>query len=112
MALFAVYSDGSMMEVNTSKKKTVNNKGKTVNNERMIINILGEAVVTGQFVGLDFIKKDGSLRTMTAKVDARALDRLDRDLITVFDVKKGGYRSFDINSLLYISHRGKLTAAF
>lgn len=82
------------------------------NNERMIIKILGEAVATGQFIGLDFIKKDGSLRTMTAKVDSRALDRLDRDLITVFDVRVGGYRSFDINSLLYVSHNNKLTSAF
>lgn len=106
MAMFEVYSDGSMREVNTSKENTVRN------NERMIIKILGDAAVTGQFIGLDFIKKDGSLRTMTAKVDERALDRLDKDLITVFDVRAGGYRSFNINSLLYVSHNHRLTAAF
>jgi hypothetical protein len=80
--------------------------------EQMIIKILGEAAVTGRFVSVDFVKRDGSLRTLVAKVDSRALDRLDKDLITVFDVRNGGYRSFNVNSVLYITHDGRMTAAF
>ena len=83
-----------------------------IRSEQMIIKILGEAVTTGQFIGVDFVKKDGSLRTLVAKVDSRALDRLDKDLITVFDVRAGGYRSFNINSVLYVTHNGRLTSAF
>lgn len=83
-----------------------------MNSERMIIRILGEAVVSGRFISVDFVKMDGSLRTLVCKVDAHALDRLDRDIVTVFDVRKGGYRSFNINSVLYLSHNGRLTAAF
>jgi len=83
-----------------------------MNSERMIIRILGEAVVSGRFISVDFVKMNGELRTMVCKVDSRALDRLDKDIVTVFDVQKGGYRSFNINSVIYLSHDGRLTAAF
>ena len=83
-----------------------------MNSERMIIRILGEAVVSGRFISVDFVKMNGELRTLVCKVDSRALDRLDKDIVTVFDVRKGGYRSFNINSVIYLSHDGRLTAAF
>ena len=83
-----------------------------MNSERMIIRILGEAVVSGRFISVDFVKMNGELRTLVCKVDSRALDRLDKDIVTVFDVQKGGYRSFNINSVIYLSHDGRLTAAF
>jgi len=83
-----------------------------MNSERNIIKVLGEAVATGRFISVDFVKMNGELRTLVCKVDSRALDRLDKDIITVFDVRKGGYRSFNINSVLYLSHDGRFTAGF
>lgn len=80
--------------------------------EQMIIKILGEARATGKFISVDFVKADGSLRTLVCKVGPDALNRLDRDIITVFDVQNGGYRSFNINSVLYVTHDNQLTAAF
>lgn len=83
-----------------------------MSSEKAIIRILGEAVVSGRFISVDFVKMNGELRTLVCKVDSRALDRLDKDIVTVFDVQKGGYRSFNINSVIYLSHDGRLTAAF
>jgi hypothetical protein len=79
--------------------------------ERSIINILGEAAATGRFISVDFLKSDGTMRSMVCKVDKMALARLDNNLITVFDVRSGGYRSFNINSLLYISADGDFVEA-
>ena len=74
--------------------------------EQQIIRALGDAASTGRFIGLDFIKKDGSVRTITAKVDSKALGRLDKELVTVLDVRAGGFRSININSILYVSFNG------
>jgi hypothetical protein len=83
-----------------------------MSSEKAIIRVLGEAAVSGRFISVDFVKMNGELRTLVCKVDSRALDRLDKDIVTVFDVRKGGYRSFKINSVIYLSHDGRLTAAF
>lgn len=74
--------------------------------EQLIIKALGEAAATGRFIGLDFVKQDGSVRTMTAKVDGTALNRLDKELVTVLDVRAKGFRSININSILYIAFNG------
>jgi hypothetical protein len=83
-----------------------------MSSERAIIRVLGEAAVTGQFIGIDFIKGDGSLRSMVCKVGPDALDRLGRDIITVFDVRAKGYRSFNINSVVYLTHNDTNTFGF
>lgn len=85
---------------------------RTINNsERSIINVLGEAAATGRFISIDFIKMDGTMRSMVCKVDKDALNRLDNNLITVFDVRSGGYMSFSINCLLYITADGDFMEA-
>lgn len=81
----------------------------TVNNQRSeqrILTVLGEAAATGRFISIDFLKQDGSLRTVVCKVGTDALNRLDKDLITVFDVRAAGYRSFNIGSVLYMTSNG------
>ena len=71
--------------------------------ERAIIRVLGEAAGTGQFIGVDF---------MVCKVGPDALDRLGQDIITVFDVRAKGYRSFNINSVVYLTHNDTNTFGF
>lgn len=83
-----------------------------MSSEKAIIKALGEAAASGQFVGIDFIKSNGSLRSMTCKVGPDALDRLGRDIITVFDVRAKGYRSFNINSVVYVTHNNTFTYGF
>lgn len=77
-----------------------------MNTERKIISVLGEAAATGRFISIDFLKQDGSMRTVVCKVGTDALNRLDKDLITVFDVRAAGYRSLNIGSVLYITSNG------
>jgi hypothetical protein len=80
--------------------------------EQAIIRVLGEAVATGRFIGVDFIKGDGSLRSMVCKVGPNALDRLHQDIVTVYDVRVKGYRSFNINSVVYLTHNDTNTFGF
>jgi hypothetical protein len=49
---------------------------------------------------------------MVCKVGPDALDRLGRDIITVFDVRAKGYRSFNINSVVYLTHNDTNTFGF
>ena len=76
------------------------------------LQVLGEAANSGRFVSIDFLKKDGSFRTMVAKVPKNGADRYYAGLVVVFDVNKGAYRSFRVENLLSIVSNGNETICF
>jgi hypothetical protein len=62
----------------------------------------------GKFFTVTFIKKDGSLRIMNARLGVKAYlkggelpyNPEDKGLIPVFDVKVGGYRMVNVNTII------------
>ena len=69
----------------------------------------------GKFFTARFIKKDGSLRTMTARLGVRkgltgtglAFNPLSYLLIPVFDIQKHEYRMINLNTMLYLKTEGE-----
>lgn len=66
----------------------------------------------GTFVGITFTKKDGTLRELNGRLGVRKgtvgkSNRLDkREYITLFDVKKGGFRAVSLATLEQVRMRG------
>lgn len=67
----------------------------------------------GRFFTVEFVKKDGSLRTMNCRVgvtrflkggDSTVADR--KDLYTVYDMVAKGYRNINLNTVRHIAIDG------
>ena len=64
----------------------------------------------GKFFTVTFIKKDGSVRVMNARLGVEvylrggqlAYDAESKGLITVYDMKSKGYRMVNVNTIKYL----------
>jgi len=69
----------------------------------------------GQFFGLRFIKKDGSLRVMNARLGIKpvrngrkTVGTVDQPYLVVFSTNDQGYRAVNLETLLTITMGGTL----
>lgn len=68
----------------------------------------------GKIFGVTFIKKDGTVRNMTARLGVRkdikgvglSFNPDERNLIVVFDMHKRAYRIVNLSTILSIRHEG------
>jgi hypothetical protein len=68
----------------------------------------------GKFFGVTFVKKDGSLRKMNARVGVKKylkggenkVEAPDRPYVTVFDVHKKGYRTVNVDTVQEVHYNG------
>ena len=73
-------------------------------------------LVEGKFFSATFIKKNGEIRKMLCRTGVKkhlkgGQKRYDYDdLLTVYDVKKKGYRTIPLGRLLTVRAKGKLYA--
>ena len=69
----------------------------------------------GTIATVEFIKKDGSLRTLNGRLNVKkhlkggtkAFDDKDYGLITIYDLKNKGYRSFKVENLKKLKVKGQ-----
>lgn len=74
-----------------------------------------EMMEDGKIVGLTFRKADGSVRKMCARLGAKVnlkggekpYSDVEKNIVTVFDMNKAGYRSIRMESLITIRKNGK-----
>tara|TARA_R110000868_G_scaffold206079_2_gene454802 strand:+ start:264 stop:536 length:273 start_codon:yes stop_codon:yes gene_type:complete len=74
-----------------------------------------EMVADGKIFTVEFIKKDGTLRKMNARLGVKkhlkggtlAFDPSERNLLPVFDMQKEGYRMINASTILNIKIGGK-----
>ena len=72
-------------------------------------------VADGKIFTVEFIKKDGTLRKMNARLGVKkhlkggtlAFDPSERNLLPVFDMQKEGYRMINSSTILNIKIGGK-----
>lgn len=70
----------------------------------------------GAMFGVDFIKKDNSFRSMTARLEVRVAQKggkskaesLDRPYLTVYDMVVQGYRNVNLDTISRIRAQGKV----
>lgn len=70
----------------------------------------------GAVFGVDFIKKDNSFRSMTARLEVKAAQKggenlteaLDRPYLTVYDMVASGYRNVNLDTIMRIRAQGKV----
>lgn len=70
----------------------------------------------GKFVGIDFIKKDGSERALNGRLGvvqhqnggANTTEALDRSYLTIYDMQAPGYRNVDLATVSRIRAGGKI----
>ena len=73
-----------------------------------------ELVADGKFFGLEFVKRDGSVRTMQARLGVakylaggtKAYDDAAKGIVTVYSTDAGGYRSVRLDSIRTLTVRG------
>ena len=66
----------------------------------------------GKIFGVTFIKKDGTVRNMTARLGVKkhltgvglSFNPEERNLIVVFDMQKKAYRMVNLSTILSIRH--------
>jgi hypothetical protein len=71
--------------------------------------------VKGNFFRACFIKKDGTIREMTARFGVKkhlkggelTYNPSDFNYIVVFDVEKEAYRTINMNQLIFLRYNGK-----
>jgi hypothetical protein len=71
--------------------------------------------VKGNFFRACFLKKDGTMREMTARFGVKkhlkggklSYNPEDFNYIVVFDVEKEAYRTIDMNKLIFLRYNGK-----
>lgn len=81
----------------------------------MKVNEFKEMVADGKIFTVEFIKKDGTLRKMNARLGVKkhlkggtlAFDPSERNLLPVFDMQKEGYRMINASTILTIKIGGK-----
>ena len=74
-----------------------------------------EMVADGKIFTVEFIKKDGTLRKMNARLGVKkhlkggtlAFDPSERNLLPVFDMQKEGYRMINASTILNIKIGGR-----
>ena len=74
-----------------------------------------EMVSDGKIFTVEFVKKDGTVRKMNARLGVKkhlkggslAFDPLERNLLPVFDMQKEGYRMINASTILTIKIGGK-----
>lgn len=74
------------------------------------------AVKDGKLFSVEFTKRDGTNRKMTARLGvkpksegrARTWKDEDYDIVTVFDVKKRDYRAVRMEALKKFKHHGRV----
>lgn len=72
-------------------------------------------LVGNTFFSVKFVKKDGSIRKMTARIGVKkhlkggqkTYDSDSLNYLTVFDVQKKGYRTINLNTLRELKVKGK-----
>jgi hypothetical protein len=70
----------------------------------------------GAVFGVDFIKKDDSFRSMTARLEVKAAlkggenksEALDRPYLTVYDMAAHGYRNVNLDTITRIRAQGRV----
>lgn len=70
----------------------------------------------GKFVGIDYIKKDGSDRSLNGRLGVTKFlkggdnntEALDRSYLTVYDMKARGYRTVDLASASHVRANGRV----
>lgn len=72
------------------------------------------AATNGSIFGVEFVKKDGSLRKMTARVGVtrhlrggKSTTAHCQHLVTVFDTRAGGYRSINLDTVKALTMFGQ-----
>lgn len=72
------------------------------------------AATNGAIFGVEFVKKDGSLRKMTARVGVKSHLRGGKSttahckhLVTVFDTRVGAYRSINLDTVKTLTMFGQ-----
>ena len=77
--------------------------------------VIDNAFKNGKIANIEFIKKDGSLRSMTCRKSVKkhlkggeSTIKHKTNLISVYDLKAKGYRCFDINKVVKIKTNGKI----
>lgn len=68
----------------------------------------------GQIFSVDFIKKDGSVRTMNCRMGVKSklkggqakYDAESRNLLTVYDMQKGAYRTINADTVFAVRCHG------
>lgn len=81
----------------------------------MKVNEFKEMVADGKIFTVEFIKKDGTLRKMNARLGVKkhlkggtlAFDPSERNLLPVFDMQKEGYRMINASTILTIKIGGR-----
>lgn len=69
--------------------------------------------VKGKFFRIGFIKKDGTLREMTARLGVKKYLKggdkreLSDNYLTVYDMEKRSYRTVNFKELVYLKYNGK-----
>jgi hypothetical protein len=74
-----------------------------------------EMVSDGKIFTVEFVKKDGTVRKMNARLGVKkhlkggslAFDPSERNLLPVFDMQKEGYRMINASTILTIKIGGK-----
>jgi hypothetical protein len=74
-----------------------------------------KTMVKGKFFTIEFIKNDGTIRKMNARLGVnkyvngkgKKFNDDDYNLMTVYDVKKKEYRSFKLDKLKSIKFKGE-----
>lgn len=71
--------------------------------------------LTSAMFGIDYIKQDGTARSLTGRLDVAPLkggknkvEALDRSYLTVFDVEARGYRTVNLDTTIRIRVNGKV----
>ena len=75
-----------------------------------------EALDPNKIVGIKFVRVDGTLRTMSARIGVKShlrggqksYDDRDHGLVTVFDMNQNGYRSIKAENILQLTVNGKV----
>ena len=73
------------------------------------------ALQAGKFVGIDFVKKEGSARSLNGRLGVvkhlkggqNKVEAYERPYLTVFDVKSSGYRTVDMATVSKVRALGQ-----
>jgi hypothetical protein len=79
------------------------------------VKILSEMKSSNMIFGVEFIKKDGSVRKMNCRFNVKshlkggelAYDPSEYDLMTVFDMDKKNYRMINLETIQSLSIKGE-----
>ena len=80
-------------------------------NRSEVIKLIGD----NSIVSVEFVKADGSIRNLNGRMNVKKhlkgvgkkFDDAEYDLITIYDLKAKGYRSFKVSNLKSIKAHGR-----